>query len=515
MGGSSGGGRSRSNNNPAPVQVPVPSAAGTTAMAANTVTGMSRSASNANVFDQQNSLSAVADFLRTGGTGIINPGIRDSISLFNTQTDKQLAPLRKTANDATLAIAKLRAELSNPNLNPKRRAQIENKLIPAQQKKLDTASASIDAINAARTSYESEQNQGQPNFRDLIAETFPEAQQAMERSQPYLENMGRLGAAGERLQGALGQGFQANTIGSRSTQAVGSGMGTNVTAQNVGLGGLGNTLMGRALNFANSQGQLSDQATRDAIQSARQGLAARGLATGSSALAAELLNRDRYANQRMFREMEFARQFQTDDVDRQMKNAANALQADMANQSDLTARQTFDAGQANSVNIANANRELQADTANEEARRLGNQMNVGMLNDAYNLQQGVNEAGLRAVGLGQTLAAAANPNTTALNMFMSSGNATGSQALPGAASVTGSYLAAANDANAFNANSALWQRSANTVGNYGPMQSGGGVNVPGLIGGGVGATAAFATGNPTLAPAAFNLGYGVGSSFNR
>ena len=43
---------------------------------------------------------------------------------------------------------------------------------------------------------------------------------------------------------------------------------------------------------------LSPEQLREATQSARQGMAARGMATGQAALGAELLNRDRYATQR-------------------------------------------------------------------------------------------------------------------------------------------------------------------------------------------------------------------------
>jgi len=51
---------------------------------------------------------------------------------------------------------------------------------------------------------------------------------------------------------------------------------------------------------------LSDGELRDATQSARQGMAARGLATGNAALGAELLNRDRFANQRLAERRAFA-----------------------------------------------------------------------------------------------------------------------------------------------------------------------------------------------------------------
>jgi hypothetical protein len=51
---------------------------------------------------------------------------------------------------------------------------------------------------------------------------------------------------------------------------------------------------------------LSPEEMRDATQSARQGMAARGMATGNAALGAELLNRDRFANQRQQQRRAFA-----------------------------------------------------------------------------------------------------------------------------------------------------------------------------------------------------------------
>jgi hypothetical protein len=51
---------------------------------------------------------------------------------------------------------------------------------------------------------------------------------------------------------------------------------------------------------------LSPEQIREATQSARQGMAARGMATGQAALGAELLNRDRYASQRETQRRAFA-----------------------------------------------------------------------------------------------------------------------------------------------------------------------------------------------------------------
>jgi hypothetical protein len=53
-------------------------------------------------------------------------------------------------------------------------------------------------------------------------------------------------------------------------------------------------------------GRLTAEQTRDATQAARQGMAARGMATGNAAMGAELLNRDRFASQRAAERRAFA-----------------------------------------------------------------------------------------------------------------------------------------------------------------------------------------------------------------
>jgi hypothetical protein len=106
----------------------------------------------------------------------------------------------------------------------------------------------------------------------------------------------------------------------------------DITAGQVGSGTLGDTLMGRAQQMAQSTGRLSGEANRDAVQSARQGMAARGLATGGAGLAAEMLNRDRYSRQRQFEDLGFAQGVQGQDLGRQFQNVGNRLAADQSNQ---------------------------------------------------------------------------------------------------------------------------------------------------------------------------------------
>ena len=121
---------------------------------------------------------------------------------------------------------------------------------------------------------------------------------------------------------AMAQGADAAAnINALAPQVI--GIGDQYMGQ---IGGLGSMLADQATQgFATSgpteieaelyrQGQnelalgrsLSPEQMRDATQSARQGMAARGMATGMGALGAELLNRDRFATQREAQRRSFA-----------------------------------------------------------------------------------------------------------------------------------------------------------------------------------------------------------------
>jgi hypothetical protein len=90
-------------------------------------------------------------------------------------------------------------------------------------------------------------------------------------------------------------------------------------------GELGRRLMGEALSRSERGfGQLSAEAERDAIQTARQGMAARGMATGNAGLAAEMLNRDRYSRQRAAEDINFVGGVMADERGRFMTSAGLA-----------------------------------------------------------------------------------------------------------------------------------------------------------------------------------------------
>jgi hypothetical protein len=318
--------------------------------------------------------------------------------------------------------------------------------------------------------------------------------------------MGTLGPAGEQLMSALNAGYEANNItpqqvqaslaqmpeSVRATSISGAQMGDFGSAQalradrvaDVQQGQLGSSLMNRAMAGIDRAGRLSDQQSRDAVQSARQAFAARGLATGNSALGAELLNRDRYSRVRELEDLQFAQQVQQQDLGRQAQNQSTALglslgnlqagmqaelanlqarynqavqegdwamaaqkanqvtdlEAQIANQNTASSINQFNAGQINTTASNNAILDFNAKQFNETNRLAANQYNTSLLGDAYNLQQGVLGEGLKAVDANFQLASKANPNNLMMQLY-------GSQPNFGAESLSSTTNTANNAAN--------------------------------------------------------------------
>jgi hypothetical protein len=152
-------------------------------------------------------------------------------------------------------------------------------------------------------------------------------------------------------------------------------------------GGLAGQLRAQAQNDMALGRSLSSEQSRDAIQSARSGAAARGMATGNSALAAELLNRDRYATQRQNDRRAFASGVLNQSTgiqqaanqayaQRQDANAGRALQADSTNQSVAQARAMQNAQFAQQANLAdnqNAQQRVLAEAGYAQQAGLSNQ----------------------------------------------------------------------------------------------------------------------------------------------
>lgn len=127
----------------------------------------------------------------------------------------------------------------------------------------------------------------------------------------------------DQLINEMGASIPSSEEYTRLQDALGSGLGR---------GELGESLYQTALTRAQSQGQLTPEANRDAVQAARSGMAARGMATGNAALGAELLNRDRYSRARMAEDLAFAGGVQANEQTRQQYNLG--LLADSANYAD-------------------------------------------------------------------------------------------------------------------------------------------------------------------------------------
>lgn len=161
-----------------------------------------------------------------------------------------------------------------------------------------------------------------------------------------------------------------------------------ISTENVDAGQLGDALMAQAVERAQSGGRLSAEASRDAVQSARAGMAARGLATGNSGLAAELLNRDRYSRARMAEDNAFAQSVQGQDLQRQFQNQDAQMRSAMANQQrdqvlgDMAMRAQM-ANQATNQNQLAQNRAFMLDANNAflgaEDRRRAQALNANQM----------------------------------------------------------------------------------------------------------------------------------------
>jgi hypothetical protein len=306
-----------------------------------------------------------------------------------------------------------------------------------------------------------------PKMTELLTEKYPEYAAALAASRPFLAQMGQLGPQGEALMGALSAGFQGSDITFNNAEAVGAvgsqlpirdvttsaieagqvGPQQQITAQQIKAaqmgpiaavkgpagytpqqvqaiqaqrvadisanqvqsGALGSQLMSEAQRRVSLNGQLSPEATRDAIQSARQGFAARGMATGNAALGAELLNRDRYSRQRGLEDLQFAQGVQGADITRQQANQDASLRASTANQSTasglslanqsagMNAQQLNQAAGARSAEFLQSG-ELQAGLANAQTAYNTGQTNAQLANQGVLANQ---DADLRAQAANQ------------------------------------------------------------------------------------------------------------------
>ena len=456
--------------------------------AAANIAALGGSASRTNIATGRQGTQAGFRDLMQGGLAFVNPAGAEAIRLFEAQN-------RVSPNDLKEQ-ARLRAIVSSgTNANGK---PLTAKQIAAAQAKLNALTTRIDTRQQRVADFKQQTIAGSPNAGDVMRQADPSTYANIDRAQGIADQMGSMTDAGRRFMGALGQGYQAANIGSRDvTAAQAAGVG-NIAAGQVGGGTLGQSLMDRALAGVARGGRLSDQEGRDAVQSARQAFAARGLATSGAAIGAELMNRDRFTRQRELQDLEIARNVQDQDLQRQQMNQNRSLTADEANQRTGMLMNQFNTGELNRVGMFNSEQGLRGQIANEESRRLGNQMNIGMLGDATNYEQGLQDRGLGASLQMAGVQQQANPLMRALMFDPYGTRGSGTQALGPGTQLAGGVMDANTQIGMFNANANNWAKASNMYGQYGNQQSG--MGTAGNIGMGAlsGAAAMAPTGNPYL-----------------
>jgi hypothetical protein len=325
-----------------------------------------------------------AEAVRFGLGMLTNPGATvygsqiSSLNKRNTDAQKQIADLRKQLKSGSTSTT-----TSQPWIFGSRNVTTSSPISAAQrksiQKQIGTLQGQIKSNEKRIATYRD------PSFTDRqLRRALPQEFAARDRLLGQINAAQKTSGDFNNYQNALRRGLQAQTV----------------TAQQTDAGALGNRLMSEAMAKMDQGGRLSPEAERDAVQSARQGMAARGLATGSGGLAAELLNRDAYSRQREFQNLGFAQGVQTQDLQRRQANTllradANVFNANMRSQTN----------QANLGFLGQAAQNMDM----ERAR----QLSLGQ--DAYNFGLSTNPRMMLA-GLGSPYA-----NMTAPAMSMVSG----------------------------------------------------------------------------------------------
>ena len=398
--------------------VTAPSAAEVIGNAGSGTRRLGQSLAQTNIAEGQRSFASGAQMLATSGALAMNPALQ-------AQIDARTSSILKGVNADTKKRSQLESQI--------RRAQDalgkakDDKSRARAQTNLDKLTGQLTAIDARLNEATTQINQlpgqlsqGQPNFVDLVRQTNPEMYAQLARAQGFADQMGTMTDAGRQFMQEAQRGFQTRDIDR---------------------GAAGEQLYNRATQMAGSTGQLSAEAARNAVQSARQAFSARGLGTGSGAATAEVLNRDQYARERMFQDLGFANQISQQDVERRFFN--------------------------------------------EDARRAGTQLNLGMIGDAVNYEQNLQNRGLGASLQMAEAQNRANPYNIMMGFDPFGGRQAGSQAAGPATQAAVSAAEMGLMAQGFNANAAASQMLGNQNLQAARMAAGATQNagMMGLIGG--------------------------------
>lgn len=292
--------------------------------------------------------------------------------------------------------------------------------------------AQRDAETAARQNTLGDVIEMAPQLQDIFRSSNPQLMQALSNAEALggrqdllggmrgaVDGVGQYGDVGFNAATAPTianvQGYNAATV--QGPAGVGAGqLGNLLTSQALAAGQTqaGQTLAGRANEFAQSRGQLSADELRDLQQDIRSGYAARGTEMGPGAITAEAMGRLTNQRQRMLEDLGIAsalqqgtlaeqaqnRGFQQgvqgQDIARQQENQRTALSGALANQAAINAASQFGAGAENVRGLAQAdlaaqfgltNQALQANlglanrdfAASQDQRNIANQANLAQL----------------------------------------------------------------------------------------------------------------------------------------
>ncbi len=241
---------------------------------------------------------------------------------------------------------------------------------------------------------------------DPVAElTNTFSDQYATRDRLIADMQGAIGSTAEydRFQEALGRGMTAQQAEMERVQA-----------QETEQSAIGARLMDAAMRKMDEGGRLSPEAQREAVQAARQGMAARGMATGSAALGAELLNRDRFSRQREFENLGFARGVEAADLQRRTQNTLNRQQAGLQNAQAFNNLSQFNTLQRDATNRFNLGL-LGQSAAVADTERSRRQL---LQQDIYNFSMGTDPRMMLA-GLGSPYANMTAPSASALTTMAS------------------------------------------------------------------------------------------------
>ena len=342
----------------------------------------------------------LGNYLSTDGRSLlIDPDEKAKLDGAITSSNKKLPKAKKNrdglqnkVDNATRALEAAEAEGNTKKAN---RLRIT---LGKLTTKLETAKTAVSTYETTISDSKSALlNPSGPSITELYQKADPKTYENISQAGEYASKIGQISPEGQRFLDAAGTGYQARDLGTNAISAAQIGRVADINSRDIsaaqigavdnirarqlaaaqtGVSGLGQNLMQTAQERLALGGNLSAQASRDAIQAARAGMAARGLGTGNSALAAELLNRDRYSQQRFLENAAFAQGVEQTDLQRRVSNTQQtnaigqsnqdaALRASMSNQAAAQARAQEQARLQQQASLANQQAALEASTRNQ------------------------------------------------------------------------------------------------------------------------------------------------------